>query len=247
MTSQGPAARLMDLSLLFPPFFLSFFSLPFLLSSSLLLSSPRRSLPLVGAFPPFTPSRVWWHILYTCGKDAERDETEGGGWKRGRGGGGRRRKEKRDRRFLLVCSGAYCVILATVAAGVIIISKEGQNTGPESHNAEFYDFWHRGQETGCNATFYRSLTSRAPAWCQQEGGVSSAETNTPWNEPRVLRRIESDGSRLFVELTFIWIFFRLFRRLFVINLTLRWQLLGSNIVICTVSMLEIFQIILYSF
>lgn len=68
-------------------------------------------------------------------------------------------EEKRD--GSLVRSHAYCVILATVAAEVIIISKEGQNTGPESHNAEFYDLWHRGQATGCNATFYLPLTSPA--------------------------------------------------------------------------------------
>lgn len=54
------------------------------------------------------------------------------------------------------------MILATVAAataGIIIISKGGQNTGPESHNAEFYDFWHRGNATGCNVAFYALLTA----------------------------------------------------------------------------------------
>lgn len=75
--------------------------------------------------------------------------------------GGTRKERKIDRCFLGVRR-AYCVILATVAAataGIIIISKGGQNTGPESHNAEFYDFWHRGDATGCNAAFYALLTA----------------------------------------------------------------------------------------
>lgn len=70
-------------------------------------------------------------------------------------------ERKMDRCFLGLRR-AYCVILATVAAataGIIIISKGGQNTGPESHNAEFYDFWHRGDATGCNAAFYALLTA----------------------------------------------------------------------------------------
>ncbi|KYN43735.1 hypothetical protein ALC56_01997 [Trachymyrmex septentrionalis] len=75
----------------------------------------------------------------------------------------RRRKRKREGpRCFLGLRRAYCVILATVAAataGIIIISKGGQNTGPKSHNAEFYDFWHRGDATGCNAAFYALLTA----------------------------------------------------------------------------------------
>lgn len=76
--------------------------------------------------------------------------------------GDERGRERKIDRCFLGLRRAYCVILATVpaaTAGIIIISKGGQNTGPESHNAEFYDYWHRGDATGCNAAFYALLTA----------------------------------------------------------------------------------------
>jgi len=93
-------------------------------------------------------------------------ETDRAGTRAGEEGGRREgerwRKERKIDRCFLGLRRAYCVILATVAAataGIIIILKGGQNTGPESHNAEFYDFWHRGDATGCNAAFYAPLTA----------------------------------------------------------------------------------------
>ncbi|KYN21144.1 hypothetical protein ALC57_06484 [Trachymyrmex cornetzi] len=78
---------------------------------------------------------------------------------------------------------AYCVILATVAAataGIIIISKGGQNTGPESHNAEFYDFWHRGDATGCNAAFYALLTAPDLISRPEMNGFSKRLSDRRW-------------------------------------------------------------------
>lgn len=78
---------------------------------------------------------------------------------------------------------AYCVILATVAAataGIIIISKGGQNTGPESHNAEFYDFWHREDATGCNAAFYALLTAPDLISRSEMDGFSKRLSDRRW-------------------------------------------------------------------
>lgn len=144
MPSQGCAVRLMAVSL---------------------LPSPPPPLRTIHVFPPDGRLRhqVWWHILYTRGRgraggrsgreDRERNEDE-----RSRRQERRKRKrenkseteeeERRDPLLSRALRRAYCVILATVAAataGIIIISKGRQNTGPESHNAEFYDFWHRGE------------------------------------------------------------------------------------------------------
>lgn len=116
MTSQGPAARLMDHHLS-PLLFLPLF-----------LPSPRG----VHAFPPgipvYTEPSLVAHIIYLRKGGRTRDETEGGEREV--------KKKKRRRRRAIPLSlsrpqRAYCVILATVAGGVIIISKEGrQNTRP---------------------------------------------------------------------------------------------------------------------
>lgn len=92
-------------------------------------------------------------------------------------------EERRIDRCFLGLRRAYCVILATVAAataGIIIISKGGQNTGPESHNAEFYDFWHRGDATGCNAAFYALLTAPDLISRPEMNGFSKRLSNRRW-------------------------------------------------------------------
>jgi len=113
---------------------------------------------------PFTPSGLVAHIIYRR-KKTEEEKTEGRRQTKPKAET-EREYEKEEKRKIDCCflgpRRAYCVILATVAAataGIIIISKGGQNTGPESHNAEFYDFWHRGDATGCNAAFYALLTA----------------------------------------------------------------------------------------
>jgi len=91
--------------------------------------------------------------------------------------------ERRIDRCFLGLRRAYCVILATVAAataGIIIISKGGQNTGPESHNAEFYDFWHRGDATGCNAAFYALLTAPDLISRPEMNGFSKRLSDRRW-------------------------------------------------------------------
>lgn len=109
MTSVGPAARLMDL-------FLSFF----------LFRLPVPWCSRVSTGYPFTPSGSVAHIIYipaerrqngTKPREEEEEEEEGK----------KKKKVARGRGFL-GGKRAYCVILATVAARVIIISKEGQNT-----------------------------------------------------------------------------------------------------------------------
>lgn len=116
-------------------------------------------------FPPAGRLRhqVWWHILYTRGrKQKKRRPNDEDRRSQRQRQSEKERKRERDKPLLSWARRAYCVILATVAAataGIIIISKGGQNTGPESHNAEFYDFWHRGDATGCNAAFYTLLTA----------------------------------------------------------------------------------------
>lgn len=154
MPSQGCAVRLMAVSLLLPP------------------PSPQDN-PRVSTGWPFTPSGLVAHIIHprkgesggrSGREDRERNEDE-----RSQRQERRKRKrenkseteeekeeveERRDPLLSRALRRAYCVILATVAAataGIIIISKGRQNTGPESHNAEFYDFWHRG-ETRPDAT-----------------------------------------------------------------------------------------------
>lgn len=141
MPSQGCAVRLMAFS-------------------SSVLDHPR-----VSTGWPFTPSGLVAHIIYrrkkTEEEKAKRDEDERSQRQRQSGKESRRTKEKEEGRKIERCflelRRAYCVILATVAAataGIIIISKGGQNTGPESHNAEFYDFWHRGDATGCTTRLF---------------------------------------------------------------------------------------------
>lgn len=125
MTSQGPAARLMDhhLSpLLFLPLFL-----------------PSPLPECVHAFPPgipvYTEPSLVAHIIYLRkggrneGRDRGRREREREVKKKKK----KKRRRRRRRRPLPLSrpQRAYCVILATVAGGVIIISKEGrQNTRP---------------------------------------------------------------------------------------------------------------------
>lgn len=131
--------------------------------------------------------QVWWHILYTGGrkqkKRTETDEAKG----RDRAGKRARVSEKEEAREIDRCflglRRAYCVILATVAAataGIIIISKGGQNTGPESHNAEFYDFWHREDATGCNAAFYALLTAPDLISRSEMDGFSKRLSDRRW-------------------------------------------------------------------
>lgn len=161
---------------------------------SSLLPAPSRT---IHVFPPDgrLHHQVWWHILYT----EERGSRERG--RKGRNREKRRRtKSKTERRkkarklewetkreretntVAFLSSPAYCVILATVAAttaGIIIISKGRQNTDPESHNAEFYDFWHRGDATGCNATFYALLTASPLSWYHVREDERLFETSCP--------------------------------------------------------------------
>lgn len=103
------------------------------------------------------------HIIYRR-KKTEEEKAEGRRRTKPKAETEREREQENEKeeerkidRCFLELRRAYCVILATVAAataGIIIISKGGQNTGPESHNAEFYDFWHRGDATGCTTRLF---------------------------------------------------------------------------------------------